>query len=179
MVKPSRKPDSQSDAAPMYDAFIGLGANLGRRKKNIASALGALESTREIEIVAVSPLYETKAEGGPEAQPAFINGVARIRTSLSPERLLAVCQRIETLLGRTRDVHWGPRTIDLDLLAYGDVIASEPELTLPHPMMHERAFVMKPLADIAPDWIHPILQQSAESLLDSLGRRDWVHESDE
>lgn len=170
---------SKNDSSLPHQAFIALGSNLGRRKKNITAALGALESTREIEIGAISPLYETDAEGGPEGQPAFINGVVSVRTSLSPERLLSVCQRIESLLGRTRDIQWGPRTIDLDLLAFDDEIASEPELTLPHPMMHERGFVMKPLADIAPNWVHPILQQTAASLLAGLGERDWIHESDE
>lgn len=162
-----------------HQAFIGLGSNMGRRKKNITAALGALESAREIEIVAVSPLYETAAEGGPGDQPAFINGVVEVRTSLAAERLLAVCQRIESLLGRTRDVHWGPRTIDLDLLAFDDEIASEPELTLPHPMMHERGFVMKPLADIAPDWVHPVLQRTAASILEGMGDRDWMRESED
>ncbi len=171
--------DGAATNGRVHDAFIGLGSNLGRRKKNIATALTALERTREIEIVRVSPLYETQAEGGPEDQPPYINGVVRVRTSLTPERLLMVCQQIEDLLGRERTVEWGPRTIDLDLLCYDNEIRSEPELTLPHAMMHERAFVMQPLVDIDPDWVHPVLQQSASSILESVGRRDWVRESDE
>lgn len=163
----------------LHTAFVALGSNLGRREKNITAALSSLESTREIEIVKVSPLYETQAEGGPADQRNFINGVVHLRTSLSSERLLAVCRRIEDLLGRQRTVHWGPRTIDLDLLAFDDEIQSEPELTLPHPMMHERHFVMKPLVDIAPDWVHPVLGQSAKSILDQLGRRDWMKELDD
>ncbi len=163
----------------LHHAYIALGSNLGRREKNITAALSSLESTREIETIRVSPLYETPAEGGPADQPDFINGVVHLRTSLSAERLLALCQRIEDLLGRQRSVHWGPRTIDLDLLAFDDEIHSEPNLTLPHPMMHERHFVMKPLADIAPDWVHPILGETARSILEGLGRRDWMKDLDD
>lgn len=151
-----------------HEAFIGLGSNLGRRKKNIAAALNALQSTREIEVIAASGLYETDPVGGPEDQPRFVNSVARIATGLSPERLLAVCQHIEDSLGRKRTIRWGPRTIDLDILSFDDEIRAEPELTLPHPMMHERAFVMRPLAELAPDWIHPVLERTALSILESL-----------
>ncbi|HWL92590.1 MAG TPA: 2-amino-4-hydroxy-6-hydroxymethyldihydropteridine diphosphokinase [Phycisphaerae bacterium] len=171
--------DDSKSSPRWHDAFIALGSNLGRRKKNIAAALNALESTRDIEVLKVSPLYETEPEGGPAGQPPFINGVVQIRTTLAPNRLLAVCQRIEGLLGRQREIHWGPRTIDLDLLSFDVEICSDSNLTLPHPMMHERAFVIQPLADIAPDWVHPVLQQTASTLLESLGRRDWVRDPDE
>lgn len=150
-----------------HDVYIGLGSNLGAREKNITAALGALQTTREIEVLKVSSLYETKPEGGPPNQPKYINAVAHVRTSLSPERLLSVCQRIETSLGRKRAVRWGPRTIDLDLLCYDDEIRADPDLTLPHPMMHERAFVLKPFAEVAPDFVHPVLQQSVKSILES------------
>lgn len=151
----------------LHNVYIGLGSNLGAREKNITAALGALQTTREIDVLKVSSLYETKPEGGPANQPKYINAVAHIRTTLSPERLLAVCQRIETSLGRKRAVRWGPRTIDLDLLCYDDEIRADPDLTLPHPRMHERAFVLKPFAEVAPDYVHPVLQQNAKSILES------------
>lgn len=150
-----------------HDVYIGLGSNLGAREKNITAALGALQTTREIDVLKVSSLYETKPEGGPPNQPKYINAVAHIRTVLSPERLLTVCQNIEGSLGRKRAVRWGPRTIDLDLLCYDDEIRVDPDLTLPHPLMHERAFVLKPLVEVAPDLVHPVLQQSAKSILES------------
>jgi len=149
-------------------AYIALGSNMGRREKNIAAALNALELTKGVDIDVVSPLYETEAEGGPDDQDPFINGVARVHTSLSPERLLAVCLNIEDSLGRKRAVRWGPRTIDLDLLLFDNEIRSEPELTLPHPMMHERTFVMRPLCDIAPEGFHPVLEESFSAILNAL-----------
>lgn len=156
----------------LHDAFIGLGSNLGRRDRNIAAALNALESTRGISVIRVSSLYETRPEGGPPGQGPYLNGAAHLRTSLTPERLLSACTKIEALLGRTRDVKWGPRTIDIDLLAFDREIRSEPDLMLPHPLMHERVFVMRPLAEIAPDWIHPLLDRTAREILDSLGSPD-------
>ena len=141
---------------------------MGLREKNIAAALNALQTTREIEVTSVSSLYETEPVGGPENQSNYINAVAHIRTVLKPERLWAVCRNIEESLGRKRTIRWGPRTIDLDLLCYDQEIRSDPELTLPHPMMHERRFVMEPLAEVAPDLMHPVLERTARSILESL-----------
>jgi 2-amino-4-hydroxy-6-hydroxymethyldihydropteridine diphosphokinase len=155
-----------------HEAFVGLGSNLGQREKNIAAALNALQATREIEVAQVSSLYETPAEGGPDHQPDYINAVARVQTTLSPARLLAVCQHIEGSLGRKRTVRWGPRTIDLDLLAYDRRICGDRELTLPHPMMHRRRFVMEPLAEISPNWVHPVLERSAEAILKTIDHDD-------
>lgn len=153
-----------------HNAYIGLGANLGRREKTITAALNALETTREIEVASVSSLYETDPVGGPPGQPKFLNAAAHLRTTLSPERLLKVCIRIEEALGRRRDVHWGPRTIDLDLLLYDREIRASAELTLPHPFLHERRFVLEPLAEIAPELVHPILEQTVREMLDTLLR---------
>lgn len=151
-----------------HTAYLGLGSNLGRRKKNIAAALGALQSARDIEVDAVSPLYETDPEGGPEDQEPFINAVARLRTRLTPERLLAMSMNIEETLGRKRIIRWGPRTIDLDLLLFDDVIQSEEDLTLPHPLMHTRTFVLRPLLDIAPDLVHPAMGVTFRELYEDL-----------
>ena len=153
-----------------HEAYIGLGSNLGRRKKNITAALNALETTRAIEVVRVSSLFETEPVGEQEDQPKFINGVAHLKTTLSPERLLSVCLNIEETLGRKREIRWGPRTIDLDLLIYGQEIRATPELTLPHPLMHERRFVLEPLAEIAPTLTHPVLERTMGELLESLSR---------
>jgi 2-amino-4-hydroxy-6-hydroxymethyldihydropteridine diphosphokinase len=151
-----------------HDAYIALGSNVGRREKNIEAALNALQTTRGVEVVKVSSLFETEPVGGPEEQPKFINAAAHLRTALSPERLLAVCTRIEDLLGRKRDIRWGPRTIDLDLLIYEHEIRADPDLTLPHPLMHERRFVLEPLAEIAPDLVHPVLEQTVSEILRDL-----------
>ncbi len=151
-----------------HDAYLGLGSNLGLREKNIAAALNALQTTREIEVVKVSSLYETKAVGGPADQPDYINAAAHLRTTISAERLLAVCQNIESSLGRRRDVPWGPRTIDLDILCFDDEIRSTPDLTIPHSLMHERRFVLEPLTEIAPDLVHPALEETMRNLLAAL-----------
>ena len=153
-----------------HTAFIGLGSNVGAREKNVAAALNALETTRGISVTKVSSLYETDPVGGPADQPAFINAVAQIETALSAPRLLAVCQKIEEMLGRKRKIHWGPRTIDLDLLIYGDEVHSSASLTIPHPLMHERRFVMEPFVEIAPDFVHPMLNRTARQILDTLGQ---------
>ncbi len=151
-----------------HDAYIGLGSNMGRRKKNVAAALNALESTKEIEVITVSKLYETEPVGAPDDQGPYINAAAHIRTSLTPLRLLAVCLNIEESLGRKRSIRWGARTIDLDLLCYEQKVVTTPKLTLPHPLMHERRFVMEPLAEIAPDLVHPMLEQTAKEILGAL-----------
>jgi len=128
------------------------------------------KTTRGISVTKVSSLYETDPVGGPADQPAFINAVAQIETALSAPRLLAVCQKIEETLGRKRTLHWGPRTIDLDLLIYGDEVHSSAALTIPHPLMHERRFVMEPFVEIAPDFVHPMLNRTARQILDTLGQ---------
>ncbi len=151
---------------------------MGRRKNNIAAALNALETTKEIDVIKVSKLYETDPVGGPPDQRPYMNAAAELKTSLTPERLLAVCQNIENALGRKRTIRWGPRTIDLDILLYDQEVIATPELTIPHPLMHERQFVMEPLVEIAPEVIHPMYERSAAELLRMLiaGEKDTSHE---
>lgn len=153
-----------------HEVYLGLGSNLGHREKNIAAALNALEGTRGIVVEKVSGLYETDPVGGPPNQNKYINAAAKLRTELSPQRLLAVLLKIEASLGRERRERWGPRTIDLDILLYDDLVLSEDGLTIPHPLMHDRRFVMEPLAEIAPNVVHPMLQMTARNIFHSLGQ---------
>jgi 2-amino-4-hydroxy-6-hydroxymethyldihydropteridine diphosphokinase len=134
----------------MERAFVGLGSNLGDREATIRAALARLDG-----VVAVSPLRETDPVGF-EDQPRFLNGVAAVDTELPPRALLERLLAIERELGRTRGgPRFGPRTIDLDLLVYGDLAVDEPGLTLPHPRLHERRFALEPLAELAPDLVVP------------------------
>ncbi len=134
----------------MPRAYLGLGANLGDRLTSLQRAVDLL-AAEGVRASASSRVWETEPVGGPAGQPAFLNAVVRVETSLSPEDLLAACHRVESELGRVRDVRWGPRTIDVDVLLYDDVTTTEPDLAIPHPRMTERLFVVLPLLDIDPD----------------------------
>lgn len=131
-------------------AYIGLGSNLGDKEDNIRTALNMMAETPGVNISLVAPLYKT-APVGMEQQDWFINTVAEVATELAPLELLHRLQDIENRLGRVRKVHWGPRVIDLDILLYGDETIDIPGLSVPHPMMAERAFVMVPLAGLNPE----------------------------
>ncbi len=150
-------------------AYLGLGSNLGDRRRNLESALGALRETTGIELTAVSTLIETDPEG-PPGQDRYLNGAATIRTKLSPRGLLHAMLEIESVHGRdrTKEGRWGPRRLDLDLLMYADRIIDEPELVVPHPRMHQRTFVLAPLAEIAPDAVHPVLGVTIRTLHERL-----------
>jgi 2-amino-4-hydroxy-6-hydroxymethyldihydropteridine diphosphokinase len=151
------------------DAYIALGSNIEPRGHYIQQAMNLLSDHPQIEVIEMSSVYETRPVGGPAGQGPYLNAVTKIHTTLAPMELLSVLQKIEKELGRKRNVHWGPRTIDLDILLYSDEIISNDRLIVPHPLMHERRFVMQPLSQIAPDVIHPILQMSARTILESLG----------
>lgn len=152
----------------MATCYIGLGSNIGQRGLNISEALRLIDEDDRVEVAKVSTVIESPPAGGPEGQPNYYNAAAEVRTSLSASGLLELCQKVEDDLGRERDVRWGPRTIDLDILLWeGEVITTD-SLQVPHPLMHERLFVMQPLAEIAPDAIHPLLGMSARSILDSI-----------
>jgi 2-amino-4-hydroxy-6-hydroxymethyldihydropteridine diphosphokinase len=139
----------------MNRAWIGLGANLGRPHDTLERALGALEALPRTQLLSVSPAYWTSPWGRPD-QPEFLNAVAGLQTAQAPIELLRGLLAIESDLGRVRTgPRWGPREIDLDLLLFDDLVLDSVELSLPHPRLHERAFVLVPLADLMPDLVVP------------------------
>lgn len=147
-------------------AFIAFGSNLGDRHAHLLAARAELCTAPEINCVAASSLYESEASGGPAGQGLYLNAVIEIATTLKPAALLQLLHKIESWHGRLRRERWSERTLDLDLLFYNDLILQTGDLTLPHPRLHERAFVLLPCAEIAPTLLHPlygrtILQLSA------------------
>jgi 2-amino-4-hydroxy-6-hydroxymethyldihydropteridine diphosphokinase len=130
-------------------AFVGIGSNLGDREDNLRRAVELLTVEDGVDVTAVSEIRETEPVG-PVEQGPFLNGAVRIETDLGPRELLERLLAVEQRLGRVREERWGPRTIDLDLLLYGDEVLDEPGLTVPHPRLHERRFALEPLADLAP-----------------------------
>lgn len=164
----------------MHNAYLGIGGNLGDRLGFLTEAVRRLHQPQHTRVDAVSSVYESKPLG-PATQPDYLNAVLRVATSHSPQELLAECLRIETALGRVRRERWGPRTIDLDILLYDDVTSADAALTLPHPQMLARNFVLTPLAEIAPDLtLGGASVQALAGMLDSsglrkLGRLEWAH----
>jgi len=155
---------------------LGLGSNMGDRQNHITLALDSLAMHPGIDMIAVSGLYETPPWGKTD-QPAFLNAAVLIETDLAPRTLLEAVLGIERSLGRVRGQLWGPRTIDVDILLYGDTKVDEPGLTIPHPRIHERAFVIRPLADVLPgaviagrsvsDWLQTLDVSGIETVADA------------
>lgn len=152
-------------------AFIGLGSNIGDRKKHLDDALEMLKKTEGISLLKVSPVYETKPVGYTQ-QPYFLNCVAEIQTVLPPYELLDICLDIENRLKRIRKIRWGPRTADLDILFYGNLVTDDEKLTIPHPRLHERGFVLIPMLDIAPDMYHPVFKTTIRELYGKFLKED-------
>ncbi|ANW19679.1 2-amino-4-hydroxy-6-hydroxymethyldihydropteridine diphosphokinase [Streptomyces clavuligerus] len=132
-------------------AVLSLGANLGNRLETLQGAIDALEDTPGVRVKAVSPVYETEPWGvEPGSQPSYFNAVVRLRTTLPPDSLLERAHAVEEAFDRVRDERWGPRTLDVDIVAYAEIVSDDPVLTLPHPRAHLRAFVLIPWHDIDP-----------------------------
>lgn len=149
----------------MTKVFLGLGSNLGNREKNIKEARKRLQESGIARETKVSSIYETEPEGVKE-QPFFLNGILEVETSLSPRNLLDALQALERQLGRKKGQKWGARIIDLDILLYGNLVMKEKDLEIPHPLLAERSFVLTPLAEIAPEIVHPILKKTISDLRD-------------
>lgn len=146
-------------------AFIGLGSNLGDRRKNIETAVEKLKRSPKINLIKVSGLLESDPVGGPP-QGKFLDGAAEIDTNLSPRELLSLLKRIEREAGRVApSVKWGPREIDLDILLFGDLNIDEQNLKIPHPLLHLRRFMLEPLCEIAPEVIHPAVKKNLADIL--------------
>jgi 2-amino-4-hydroxy-6-hydroxymethyldihydropteridine diphosphokinase len=146
-------------------AFLGLGSNLGDRLASLRRAVTELP-----DVVAVSPVYETAPVGGPEDQGAYLNLVVELDTRRTPRELLELAGSLERRAGRVRTVHHGPRTLDVDVLLVGDLVVDDPDLTVPHPRMWERRFVLAPLADLAPDLVSSEAVARAGGAVEQLGR---------
>src|SRR5271165_1039486 len=151
-------------------ALIGLGSNLGDRRATLLRAIEELNACPCVSVVNVSSFHETEPVGGPQGQGRFLNAAACIETTLEPPALLHLLQEIEARNGRIRRVRWGERTLDLDLLLFDDRIVETAELTIPHPRMAVRRFVLEPLLEIAPGAVHPATRRTVAELLADLNR---------
>ncbi|TFD98370.1 2-amino-4-hydroxy-6-hydroxymethyldihydropteridine diphosphokinase [Jeotgalibacillus salarius] len=152
----------------MHTAYLSLGSNIGDSKDNLQGAVRLLDAGSSIEVTKVSSIYETDPVGFTDQQ-VFLNIAIEVKTTLAAEELLDEAQKIEQSLGRERKVHWGPRTIDLDILLYNTDNVKSDRLSVPHPHMHERSFVLVPLNEIAPDAVHPLTGSKISELLTRTG----------
>ncbi|MDQ6994660.1 MAG: 2-amino-4-hydroxy-6-hydroxymethyldihydropteridine diphosphokinase [Mariprofundaceae bacterium] len=151
----------------MPKAWIALGGNIGDVLQSFRSVRHALQKHPSCTIIASSLVYQTPPIG-PEGQDDYLNAVLQIQTTFTPLELLNHLQDLEQQHGRIRHEHWGARTLDLDIIAYDDLILAEERLSLPHPHMHWRQFVLRPMCDISPDYLHPMRQQTAQTLLNNI-----------
>jgi len=150
-----------------HEAYIGLGSNMGDKEGNIKKAIALLNEEEDCRVLSVSRLHITKPVG-PVIQDDFLNGALYMKTLKTPQELLALAGTIENRLGRVRDVRWGPRTIDLDILLYDDCVMQSDILTIPHPEMDKRLFVLEPMAEIAP-WVkHPVYGRTMKEMYESM-----------
>ncbi len=157
----------------MTNVFLSLGSNMGDKKAYLEKAITSLKNLPQTTLLGVSSFYQTVAWGKTD-QDDFINAVCQLETCLGPHELLKQCQAIEQRLGRERHEHWGPRTVDIDLLLYGSETIDTADLTVPHPYMTQRAFVLVPLIEIAPDLVFPNTKQTVATLLSDLVTDDVI-----
>ena len=150
----------------MSIVHIGIGSNIGNRQENCREAVGQL-GLRGVKVVKESTMIETEPWGVAD-QPRFINMAVEAETAFMPSQLFVILKNIEKNMGRTDEVRWGPRVIDLDILFYDDIVLDTPDLKIPHPYLHERAFVLRPLSEIAPDKVHPVFRKTVKALFDSV-----------
>ncbi|HEU4684175.1 MAG TPA: 2-amino-4-hydroxy-6-hydroxymethyldihydropteridine diphosphokinase [Nitrospira sp.] len=156
--------------------FIGFGSNVGNRLDFCDRAVTLLSLLPHSEVIAVSPLYETEPvlDGAQPGEGWFLNGVVRMKTDVAPRSLLALCREIERSLGRDEENRKGPRTLDLDMLFYGQQVIDEPDFSVPHPRLPQRRFVLVPLNDLDPGWIHPVQHRTIAELLADTPDRSTV-----
>ena len=153
--------------------FLGLGTNMGDRKKNLAQALTILNDRPDLTVLRTSSIYETEPWGLAN-QPKFLNMVAEIATSISPDELLERVKKVEQDMGRKAGPRFGPRIIDIDILLLEDQVVDEPNLNVPHVSLHERAFILVPLSELAPDLVHPVFGVTVATLAAKVGGLDGV-----
>ncbi len=151
-----------------HTAYVAVGSNMGDKHKNIRDAIGIIDESPDCRVVKVSSMYETKPVGFVE-QEDFLNGAFEVKTLLTPHELMDKLLETEKVLKRERVIRWGPRTIDLDIIFYDDLISYDDKVILPHPRMEERLFVLKPLCDIAPYFIHPVLKKRIVDIYEEQG----------
>lgn len=164
---------------PLRRAALGLGSNLGDRLEMLQNAVTTLLASPVVQAVAISPVYETEPVGGPSGQTPYLNAVLVVETTAQARLLLERALSTEDAYGRTREERWAPRTLDIDLLAYGSRVYDDPECTIPHPRVHERAFMLAPWADIDPDFTVPghgaVRDLLAKTDTTGVRRRDDLH----
>ena len=153
-----------------HTAFIALGSNMGDKVAHLIFGVDELKKVKQIQVQKVSSFIRTEPYGYTD-QDVFLNGACMIRTTLTPEELLDVCQHIEAEAKRVRKIHWGPRTLDLDVLFYDQEIIATERLNVPHPDMANRDFVLKPMAELAPWWGHPVTHKTMQQMLNELEER--------
>jgi len=160
--------------------YIGIGSNLGDRLANIKKAIVLLKENQKVQIKRISFVYETEAEGGPKGQGDYLNAVLEMESLLEPKQLLSTLQSIERQAGRKpRGERWAAREVDLDILLCGNRMIKEEGLEIPHPRMHERSFVLKPLNDLDPKVKHPVLEETVSGLLDRMDLRGRMRKIEE